>query len=166
MSVWQVARAANAVLTRTVTGAILAPHETQRLVVSDKTGNYSSASPGKSKCGPIDYGRRNGDTFSATSFCDWLLRCAAFMVSSGVSAANAVKKVIPHEYSRAYKPAPHRGPGHIPLGEACGRLGLGQPRPAAGGTNVHSRTSRARMAPVALLASTGGTIAAPERGAG
>jgi hypothetical protein len=62
MSVWQVARAANAALTRTVTGAILAPHETQRLVVSDKTGNYSSASPGKSKCGPIDYGRRNGDT--------------------------------------------------------------------------------------------------------
>ena len=63
MSVWQAARTADAVLTRTVTGAILAPHETQRLVVSDKTGTYSSRSPGKSKCGPIDYGRRNGDPF-------------------------------------------------------------------------------------------------------
>jgi len=61
MSVWQAARAANAALTRTVTGAILAPHETQRLVVSDKTGIYSSAAPGKSKCASLDYGRRNGD---------------------------------------------------------------------------------------------------------
>jgi hypothetical protein len=63
MSVWQAARAADAALTRTVTGAILAPHKTQRLVVSGKTGIYSSRSPRKSKCGPIDYGRRNGDTF-------------------------------------------------------------------------------------------------------
>jgi hypothetical protein len=56
MSVWTEARAATAALTRTVTGAILAPHETQRLVVSDKTGNYSSVWPGKSKCAPIDLG--------------------------------------------------------------------------------------------------------------
>jgi hypothetical protein len=41
--VWQAARAADAALTRTVTGAILAPHETQRLVVSGKAGIYSSA---------------------------------------------------------------------------------------------------------------------------
>src|SRR6185437_2585116 len=60
MSVWPAARAAGAALTRTVTGAILAPHETQRRVVSGKTGTHSSGSPGKSKCGPIDYGRRNG----------------------------------------------------------------------------------------------------------
>ena len=40
MSVWTAARAADAVLTRTVTGAILAPHETQRLVVSGKMGHH------------------------------------------------------------------------------------------------------------------------------
>ena len=30
----------SAALTRTVTGAILAPYKTQRLVVSDRTGTY------------------------------------------------------------------------------------------------------------------------------
>jgi hypothetical protein len=39
-----------------VTGAILAPHETQRRVVSGKTGIYPSVSPGKSICVPIDPG--------------------------------------------------------------------------------------------------------------
>src|SRR6185437_15578931 len=56
MSVWQATRAATAALTRTVTGAILAPHETQRLVVSGKTGTCSSATPGKNICVPIDPG--------------------------------------------------------------------------------------------------------------
>jgi len=46
----------DAALTRTVTGAILAPHETQRRVVSGKTDTYSSAAPGKSKCASIDPG--------------------------------------------------------------------------------------------------------------
>jgi hypothetical protein len=46
-----------------VTGAIFAPHETQRLVVNGKTDTYSSVRPEKSNCGPLDYGRRNGDTF-------------------------------------------------------------------------------------------------------
>jgi hypothetical protein len=54
MSVWQTTRAAGAALTRTVTGAILAPHETQRLVVSGKRGIYSSATPEKSTCASID----------------------------------------------------------------------------------------------------------------
>ena len=41
--------------TRTVTGAILAPHETQRRVVSGRTGiDDSSARPGKSQCEPVD----------------------------------------------------------------------------------------------------------------
>lgn len=55
-------KGADAPLTRTVTGAILAPHETHRLVVSDKTGIYSSAAPGNSKCvyWPL---RRNGDPY-------------------------------------------------------------------------------------------------------
>jgi hypothetical protein len=78
MSVWTEARAATAALTRTVTGAILAPHETQRLVVSDKTGNYSSAWPGKSKCAPIDLGgemvtpfpRRTTRTWTASAMTD------------------------------------------------------------------------------------------------
>jgi len=35
---------------------ILAPHEIQRRVVSDKTGTYSSARPGKNKSGRIDSG--------------------------------------------------------------------------------------------------------------
>jgi hypothetical protein len=39
-----------------VTGAILAPHKTQRLVVSGKTGTYSSAMPGKDSYLPIDPG--------------------------------------------------------------------------------------------------------------
>lgn len=39
-----------------VTGAILAPYETQRLVVSGKTGIYPSASPEKSTCVSIDPG--------------------------------------------------------------------------------------------------------------
>jgi hypothetical protein len=39
-----------------VTGAILAPHETQRLVVSGKTGTCSSATPGKNIYVPIDPG--------------------------------------------------------------------------------------------------------------
>ena len=56
MSVWQATRAASVALTRTVTGAILAPHETQRLVVSDKTGTYSSAMPGKDSYVPIGPG--------------------------------------------------------------------------------------------------------------
>jgi hypothetical protein len=56
MSVWTEARAATAALTKMVTGAILAPHETQRLVVSGKTGIYPSASPGKSTCVSIDPG--------------------------------------------------------------------------------------------------------------
>lgn len=56
MSVWQATRAATAALTRTVTGAILAPHKTQRLVVSGKTGTYSSAMPGKDSYLPIDPG--------------------------------------------------------------------------------------------------------------
>jgi hypothetical protein len=34
----EAARAATAALTRTVTGTILTPHKTQRLVVSGKTG--------------------------------------------------------------------------------------------------------------------------------
>lgn len=48
--------AAKAALTRTVTGAILAPYETQRLVVSGKTGIYSSATPGKDSYVPVDPG--------------------------------------------------------------------------------------------------------------
>jgi hypothetical protein len=39
-----------------VTGAILAPHETQRRVVSGKTGTYASATPGKSICVSLDLG--------------------------------------------------------------------------------------------------------------
>lgn len=39
-----------------VTGAILAPPETQRLVVSGTTGTYSSATPGKDSYVPIDPG--------------------------------------------------------------------------------------------------------------
>lgn len=50
------AKATDAALTRTVTGAILAPLETQRLVVSGKTSTYSSPASGKGKCGPIDLG--------------------------------------------------------------------------------------------------------------
>lgn len=56
MSVWQAARAADATLTRMVTGAILSPYETQRLVVNGKTGTSSSATPEMSKCVPIDPG--------------------------------------------------------------------------------------------------------------
>jgi len=48
--------AAKAALTRTVTGAILAPHETQRLVVNGKTGRCSSSRTGKSIYVPIDPG--------------------------------------------------------------------------------------------------------------
>ena len=55
MSVWE-QQGRDAALTRTVTGAILAPHETQRRVVSGKTGTYSSAAPGKSTCVPLDPG--------------------------------------------------------------------------------------------------------------
>jgi hypothetical protein len=55
MSVWQAARAADAALTRTVTGVILAPRVAQRLVVSGMTGIYSSASPGKDICMSIDH---------------------------------------------------------------------------------------------------------------
>lgn len=50
------AKAAAAALTRTVTGAVLAPYETQRRMVSGKTGTYSSASPEKSMCVSIDPG--------------------------------------------------------------------------------------------------------------
>jgi hypothetical protein len=39
-----------------VISAILAPHETQRVVVSDKTGNYSSVWLWKGKCAPIELG--------------------------------------------------------------------------------------------------------------
>jgi len=39
-----------------VTGAILAPHETQRRVVSGKTGIDSSATPGKDRYVPVDPG--------------------------------------------------------------------------------------------------------------
>jgi hypothetical protein len=50
-----------------VTGAILAPYETQRLVVNGKTGTYSSATPGKSKCVPIDPGDEMVTLFSRKS---------------------------------------------------------------------------------------------------
>lgn len=56
MSVWRVTRAAGSALTRMVIGAIFAPHESQRLVVSDETGNYSSVQPEKSTCVPIYLG--------------------------------------------------------------------------------------------------------------
>ena len=49
-------RAACAALARMVTGAILAPPETQRLVVSGTTGTYSSATPGAGNYVPIDPG--------------------------------------------------------------------------------------------------------------
>ena len=55
MSVWE-QPGRYATRTRRVTGAILAPHETQRRVVSDKTGTYASATPGKSICVPLDLG--------------------------------------------------------------------------------------------------------------
>ena len=51
MSVWQAARATDATLTRTVIGAILASHGTQRRLVSDKTGIYPRHCR---KCTPID----------------------------------------------------------------------------------------------------------------
>jgi hypothetical protein len=44
-------KGAEATLTRTVTGAIFVSHETQRLVVSDKTGICSSAWPGRASAG-------------------------------------------------------------------------------------------------------------------
>jgi len=43
----------------------LAPHETQRLVVSGKTGTCSSATPGKNICVPIDPG---GEMVTLKSF--------------------------------------------------------------------------------------------------
>ena len=54
MSVWE--RGRTAAPTRTVTGAILAPHETQRRVASSRTGIDSSATPGKSQRVPLDPG--------------------------------------------------------------------------------------------------------------
>ena len=57
MSVWLATEATDAALARMVTGAIFAPIETQRLVVSGETGTYSSPSPGKSKWSR----QRNGD---------------------------------------------------------------------------------------------------------
>jgi hypothetical protein len=57
MSVWAAARADDAALTRTVTGAILAPHKTQRLVVSDKTGHHDLRyQSGMGFCVPIETG--------------------------------------------------------------------------------------------------------------
>src|SRR6185437_14483257 len=53
MRVWQAARAAGAALTRTVTCEILAPYETQRPAARR---DLPLASPGKSKCVPIDPG--------------------------------------------------------------------------------------------------------------
>jgi hypothetical protein len=64
-----------------VTGAILAPHETQRLVVSDKTGTYSSAMPGKDSYVPIDPGGEmvtpldGGEVSQAVTKCNqWFIR--------------------------------------------------------------------------------------------
>jgi hypothetical protein len=57
MSVWAAARADDAALTRTVTGASLAPHKTQRLVVSDKTGHHDLRYESETGiCVPIDPG--------------------------------------------------------------------------------------------------------------
>lgn len=57
MSVWQAARAADTALTRTVTGAIFAPHEIQRLVVSGKTGHHHLRRRTETGfCVPIDLG--------------------------------------------------------------------------------------------------------------
>jgi hypothetical protein len=47
----------------------LAPHETQRLVVSGKTGTYSSATPGKDIYVPIDPG---GEMVTPLAWLMWL----------------------------------------------------------------------------------------------
>ena len=69
MSVWTAARAADAALTRTVTGAILAPHKTQRLVVSDKTGHHDPRYESETDfCVPIDTGVEMVTPFPWTPF--------------------------------------------------------------------------------------------------
>lgn len=67
MSVWQAARAATAALTRTVTGAILAPYEIQRSVASGKTGSTLGIA-GESKCVPIDPGGKMGARLAPISY--------------------------------------------------------------------------------------------------
>src|SRR6185312_8634538 len=85
MSVWQAAGAATAALTRTVTGAILAPHETQRRVVSGKTGTYSSAAPRKSKCASIDPGGEMATPFyGCLAPANLVSRCIHFLEKTGL----------------------------------------------------------------------------------